>query len=814
MNIKLKYGRKLNIAVGKSRHDTKWKNVDTSWEKLVSKLSETYRTYETVATYASWKKDKQDDVKDIGGFVGGTLKEGRRKNGYVESRCIVSLDLDFAYPEFMEDFKISCDFAMCVYSTHKHKTRNPRLRLLIPLDRDVTSDEYEAIARKIASDYDMDLFDDTTYQPTRLMYWPSTSKDGDFYFDYVDAPLIKADEVLARYPDWRDSSYWPESSRVKETRKSTVDKQGDPLLKEGLIGSFCRTYTIQEAISEFLSDVYTECDIPNRYTFTGGSTAAGLVIYDDKFAYSNHGTDPASGLLCNAFDLVRIHKFKELDKNCKDYVKPSEMPSWKAMMDFVASDSRTRETIGSDAIEKAYAEFSSIINQSAVDGEEVITKDDIDISWTKNLEVNKRGEYESTIDNLVLILKNDTLLHGLGHLNLFNGRKEVIKTLPWKRESAVWSDNDDAALRHYVEKVYSISARGNLADAVSIVFAENAVHPVKRYLDSLEWDGIKRLDTLIIDYIGADDTLTNREITRKTLVAAVSRIFRPGCQFDYMLTLVGAQGIGKSTLFQKLAKDWFQDTLPDIRGKEAYEALDGRWIVEMAELKSLKKSDVETIKAFLTKREDTYRKAYDRNVTVNKRQCIFVGSTNEAVFLNDPTGNRRFWPIEVDASKRKYNIWEQLNAKEIDQVWAEAVAVFKSGEENIMALSKNTYREMQSVQEEHTEDNSYRGVVQAYLEMHIPGDWYSRSIQEQITWVNATEDYRKELSTTSTVARDRVCALEIWCVAFQKDKASFTQTISRQLNTCLDNIKGWTKCTTSRFGGYGTQRGYIRRILK
>ena len=151
------------------------------------------------------------------------------------------------------------------------------------------------------------------------------------FFQYYDAPFLAADSILAEYPDWTDTSYWPESSRMAGIRKRQADKQGDPLAKKGIVGAFCRTYTITQAIAKFLPDVYTQTAKEDRYTYAAGSTAAGLVVYDgDVFAYSNHGTDPAGGQLCNAFDLVRIHKFGHLDDGHED--KPiTQLPSDKAM---------------------------------------------------------------------------------------------------------------------------------------------------------------------------------------------------------------------------------------------------------------------------------------------------------------------------------------------------------------------------------------------------------------------------------------------------------------------------------------------------
>lgn len=789
----------LSISVARTRKDITWKNTTITWSQLVTKLSKTHRTHETVEQYARMKKDEQDQIKDVGGFVGGHLREGRRKNGHVVNRSFVTLDVDFATPDLWEDIELVTDFAMVAYSTHKHKPNKPRYRLIIPLSEPVDPEAYEAIARKLAEQIGMDYFDDTTYQPTRLMYWPSTSKDGEYFYQFIDAPVLEPQRILDLYEDWRDTSYWPESSRASATRKKTAEKQGDPLEKEGLIGAFCRTYTIHDAIETFLSDVYEPCANPDRYTYTGGSTAAGLVIYDDKFAYSNHGTDPISGQLCNAFDLVRIHKFGELDLEAKEDTPVNRLPSWTKMMDLIQADKNVKVTIGSEKLEQAKDEFG--------DDLESLTEDDKD--WLSQLTTNKQGKYEETIDNMLIILKNDPNLKGIGARNLFSDRNEVKRKLPWKRNGEYWTDLDDAGLRHYMERVYELQGRNKLVDALSLVFEENSYHPVKDYLSKLKWDNKPRLETLFVEYLGAEDNDYTRTVTRKTLVAAVSRIFKPGCKFDYMLTLIGNQGIGKSYIIKKLAMDWFSDSITDIKGKEAYEALDGVWIMEMSELAALKKSEREAIKGYISKQEDTYRKAFARNVTVNKRQCIFIGTTNDREFLNDPTGGRRFWIVETDEMKRTKTVWDDLTQDEVDQIWAEAMHYYKKGE-NIMHLEKDITDTAQTIQSRHSQHNSFIGIIEEFIAVKIPANWNDKSIAERRQWIQATEDFRAE-ETQNLIERTRVCAIEIWCEAMGKDVASLTNIMARQINEALDSLSGWTRDKyPRRYGIYGNQRGFYK----
>ncbi|MBP3037964.1 hypothetical protein J9303_00385 [Bacillaceae bacterium Marseille-Q3522] len=339
---KLKYDGSITIAIGRSRKEMNWKNREMLWSELTKRLSMTNYTGETHAEYIKLPKSQQDQIKDIGGFVGGSLKGGRRKTDAVVWRSVLTLDADFIKGDLWSSVEMMLDCACTIYSTHKHTPAKPRLRLVIPLSRSVTPDEYQAVSRRIAADLGIDFFDDTTYQPHRLMYWPSTSRDGEYIFKMQDAPWLNPDEVLARYEDWKDSSYWPESTRLQQAHKRAAEKQGDPYEKPGLVGVFCRAYSIPEAIETFLEDIYEPAG-ENRYTYLAGSTTGGLILYEnDKFAYSHHGTDPVGGKLVNAFDLVRIHKFGAQDEG-KEEKNITKLPSYKKMIHFAEQDTNVQE---------------------------------------------------------------------------------------------------------------------------------------------------------------------------------------------------------------------------------------------------------------------------------------------------------------------------------------------------------------------------------------------------------------------------------------------------------------------------------------
>ena len=795
--LKIKYDGQVAIATANNRTSKHWKNKSIMYSALVEKLSQTTRTPETYAEYKKMSKTDRDRIKDVGGFVGGSLKEGRRKAENVQNRTLLTLDLDYVDGDIWSSIELLYDFSVCMYSTHTHAPDNQRLRLVIPLARPALPDEYQAIARMIANDIGIDQFDDTTYEPCRLMYWPSTSSDGEYVFKVQDLEWLNPDEVLSRYAfGWQDVSYWPESSRARAKLNSAIKKQEDPLTKKGIIGAFCRTYSISEAIDTFLKDIYVPGADETRYTFSEGSTSGGVVVYDDKFSYSHHGTDPASCILCNAFDLVRIHKFGELDDEAKEDTPANRMPSFSKMSEFASSDKNVLVTIGQEKMMSAQEEFES------VDDEEY------DTEWLSELEYTEQGKLRSTISNFSLIIENEPLLKDRIAYNEFSNRANVIGQLPWRAKGNLqdWTDTDDSGLREFIEKHYGISSNAKCADALALSFEKHRFHPIKDYLNSLEWDGEKRVDTLIIDYLGAEDSRYVRTVTRKVLVAAVARVFNPGCKFDNMLILSGKQGVGKSTIIKKLGKDWYSDSLSTVSGKDAYEQLQGVWILEMAEMMATKKADIEATKHFLSKQEDIYRVAYGRRTSRFPRQCIFIGTSNEHEFLRDKTGNRRFWPVDIYEHEPKLDVFKDLD-NELDQIWAEAVQLFKNKEP--LYLSAEEEQEAKKQQDDHSEESAKAGLIEEYLNKPITENWYQLSINDRRLYIQGG-DFGEE--PKGKIKRTKTCVMEIWCELFNGDPKQLTPLNSREINEILKGLKGWKQYDGRlRFGKiYGVQRAFVR----
>jgi predicted P-loop ATPase len=183
--------------------------------------------------------------------------------------------------------------------------------------------------------------------------------------------------------------------------------------------------------------------------------------------------------------------------------------------------------------------------------------------------------------------------------------------------------------------------------AVDLHSRDFSFHRLRDWLNNLKWDGKPRLDTWLIYYLGAGDTPYHRAIGRMFLIAMVARIFEPGCKADYVLILEGPQGELKSAVCQILGGDYFSDSMPDIHSKDASQHVRGKWLIELPELSALSRGDVEAWKAFITRTVEQYREPYGRKEDVEPRQCAFMGTTNKEKYLQDETGNRRFWPAHI-----------------------------------------------------------------------------------------------------------------------------------------------------------------------
>jgi len=792
------HDRPITISSAGSRRATRWPAQTLYWSELVEKLKTPVRGIESLAEYLRLPKARQDDLKDVGGFVAGVLAKERRKANAVLGRDVVTLDLDNIPPQGAEDALrrvegLGCAYA--VYSTRKHEPVKPRLRVLIPLSRTATADEYEPLARKLAAIIGIDLCDPSTFEASRLMYWPSCCKDSQYVYKYNDKPFVDVDGVLAMYSNWRNVSEWPQVPGTQQAHVKLAAKQGNPTDKTGIVGAFCRVYDIFRAMDVFLPGAYVPCDhMPGRYTFIGGSTTGGAVIYDDgAFIFSHHATDPAGGRLVNSFDLVRLHKFGEQDDDAAPNTPTNRLPSFTAMCELAASDAAVATLLNQERYEQATAEFTQEQEDTA--------------NWISKLAVSSTtGTPAKTTDNILIILENDPLLKGKLAFDEFANRGLALGSLPWdsRKERRQWTDIDDAGLRHYIERTYGITGKERIYDASALCAHKHTINDVRDYLTGLEWDGVRRLDSMLIDYLGAADTVYTRAVARKAFTAAVARAMAPGAKYDYMPILAGPQGIGKSTLLRLMGKRWYSDSLATFEGKDAAEMVQGTWINELGELNGLSRSETNAVKNFLSRTEDIYREPYGRRTGTYPRRCVFFGTTNDAEFLKDKTGNRRFWPVDVGLRAPTKSVFRDL-PDDVDQLWAEAFLNWQMGEP--LYLTGTAEEESKVQQEVHQETNIKEGLIREFVERPVPLGWERKSIGERRLYWSA--EFGR--GNVDTEPRTRICAVEVWCECLGGDVKYMKRLDAIDINGVLSDIPGWDKYR-GRFGPYGPQKGFMKRL--
>lgn len=454
-------------------------------------------------------------------------------------------------------------------------------------------------------------------------------------------------------------------------------------------------------------------------------------------------------------------------------------------------------------------------------------------SWTDLLDISSKKVIAGTLHNVELIVKNDARLAGLAQINEFT-QETVQRVTPGtkrdKRKNAkvdarqltgrvwevrdtlngeIWSQARDYAVRSIIEAPKAQGGYGikvtdrDLKGAIVLAAWENCFHPVREYLNGLTWDGTARIETLFIDYLGCEDTKYIREVARLMLIAAVARVFEPGCKWDYAIILEGLQGAGKSTFIRTLGRRWFSELEGDFHdAKEMVEKIQGSWIVEMPELSGFSRSDVQSIKSFITRQTDKVRLAYEARATEFPRQNILIGSTNDKEYLRDPTGGRRFLPVECHVD----NIDNGKLRSEVDMLWAEARVAYEAmrvalpiadGDLPLYIADLGAAEEAARLQESRrveSADDAVAGQIIAWLSAPL----VSGSLDDDTDVGNPR--YRKE-----------TCLIEMWVECLQNDRKSYNQMTAQMLGRAMRLVPGWKlSAGKTRFKAFGQQRFYVR----
>ena len=734
----------LRISCFTSRKDTVARPVTMTWKQLVGNLTNTRRTAETMKEWDAMTRDRRGAVKDVGGFTGGIFADGHRGNKTTVSRTCVTLDLDngsYDPDVIIKAIGKRLNCAVCGYSTHSHRTGAPKIRLVIPLLKEMDGLDYENMTQQLVKDCGLtDYADPTTHQRARLFYWPSASKDAPVWHRAIDgAPLLWDGAIPASA-----KTHTNHINHISNTTP-TAPADNDPRRREGIVGRFCTEFfPIGKAIERFLGNIYTPC-ANGRYAYRDAHSEGGLVILDGGlYAYSHHAnTDPAGRAArpFNAWDLVQLHVFGD----APDAFRRMTVLARKALagnLPGAAGEEHAKAGIGNG---------TSAVSEAGDSDSRTLVEDAERARIRSLLDCKKGGYPVSSGKNARIVMTCDPKLsRGLAY-NLFEGCTEATPALPWfslthpgKTEPQRWSDMDFSQLMLYVSDHYDMQGRDAMSDAASDIAVKNPRHPVRTYLDSLRWDGTPRLDTAIIRILGAADTDAAREMTRLFFLGAVGRVMKPGVKFDYMTILKGPQGCYKSTFCSTLFSPWFSDSLDITDDKDTRQHLTGAWGLEIGELAGMRRASVEQIKRFITQTEDRYRPPYARNMEVHPRQCVFIGTTNSDHFLIDDE-NRRFCVITIEPTLRQYgNPLEQLRAEK-DQLWAEAYHLWQTGwKDRPLILSRKT-AEVQALENQCANINRIdplREAVYDYITRRIPKNWDDYSPSERRNFYRCADSGR------------------------------------------------------------------------
>lgn len=858
--------RKYKLTIFKDRFKTTGVLTEKTFEEIFFAFRDKVRrTRDKYREYMNADRETKNRIKDVGGFIGGETEGNRRTTGIRIMRQILTLDIDTKLPNILDYLKRNVYFLCIVHSTHSHSPNENRFRLIAPLSREVNADEYEAVGRRVAyqienSKYEtlQGLFDETTFQANRLMFFPSVSADGEYICELLnlnvfddEQPIIDVDKILDDYLDYKDVYEWfkPQKTDSYQIGKNALcNKQ--PLKAKGLVGAFNRTYTVSQAIEKFLPQVYRK-EKNGRYTYLKGeSYGGGVLLNNDTIFYSHHGTDPANTYYRSAFDLVRIHRFGSYDTDFTPERLLTETvweksDSFQKMIEFCRS---LPEVVANSEANIALSqrleqEAQAIAANYPTEPTSTETPQDGDATTNGSSEEEEKEEdkwwivkldgVKNPALKLSIIFEHDKILKGLFYYDTFRDNICFLRQPYWRKEfvpGTAIDDRDMSHIRHYLKKVYDVSGKDVVDDAIVVEADKIQINKVKDFFESLVWDGKPRLETFFHDFFKVPLNPFTRVAFKHWLVGAVSRVYKAGAPMDLVLVIKGNQGIGKSLFLKRLATfdfskpedHLYSDTKIDFnKAKDSYEQLEGIWIYEWKELAGMNMSEQESIKAFVDKTEDKFRRSYGRRITEIKRRVAFAGTTNDKTPLRDRTGNRRFLVLESQLERHECYIKDMsLFSQEYrDQLIAEAIHLYKNGFD-IFAWSREELDWWEKSNEANLAENDFQGAISNYLNMRRPRSWYSMSIMEMLNYMN-TYDFEKDRSTSqlydnaALVPVERVCVLELWKIALQQRDPTINRYHRELILQAIENL-GWEidRTRQSRFGPFGHQQPITRKRQK
>lgn len=406
-----------------------------------------------------------------------------------------------------------------------------------------------------------------------------------------------------------------------------------------------------------------------------------------------------------------------------------------------------------------------------------IEKSQLDISRatiSDSLEAGKTGLPCKTIDNFLIIMLADPMYSGV-HYNVMNMRPEIHNTTTGIISE--WTDTDSAESERYIQTAYKLSQSDMHSKALRILFRRREYNPLRNLIESFEWDGFPRVESCLSEVLKVEDSPYAREVSRLIFAGGINRLYEPGCKFDAIPILIGAQGCGKTSFVEMLAlnSNYYGFTGNLSGDQKAIEALSGLWFVEIAELAGFRTADIESLKAFTTARFDRYRLPFDRNVSTLPRRCCFIGTTNSTSFLTDVSGNRRFFPVTVHSDG--YDILKNRDIIQtyITQCWAEARERYKTGCNMDPVPDAELIEEYRIHQAQATVEDWRIGIVEDYVK-HIPAGRpvCTKEIFQRALYPDSTREQSKRDSIEIGQIMDSLSCLQ------KLDRRTYTQSYGQQ----------------------------------
>lgn len=859
---------KISIAAPGVRNSHSVKERELSWEDLKNLLGSVKRDAGvTMSQYLGMTREEQTELKaSAGAITGGVYVGGKRKENNLKSRDLILLDFDrITDPSIMDlikEGKLPGDWPWLAFAhtTRKHQPHEPKVRIIVPLSRPVLPAEFRPLVRHVARVIDgspsIHSMDEASEKWNQLMFLPTCASDAEFVAREIKGAVLDPDKILAmtRETDTdrgHDRTAYligevPQRTRVSRAPgapRAASSGSDDPRARPGVSGAFCRAYDVESAITKFIPEIYVPGE-GGRWTFTGGSNANGLAILGDH-AYSHHESDPYHGRAMSAFDVVRLHKFGEMDGEADaDGTPYPQLPSFRAMAELALGDELVRREMREADFRAEKPRHKAMTDRpdDAVARELEEMMDDIDIDkaimaeiaghaateedFTAYLEPRVvKGDltgYMPTAYNATVILSNDKRTRGAIALDEFTGMIRIaqdidlgIRDVPVIRtrpNGAEWTDEAEAAISTWLAAPIEAGGYGmtltqrDLIHAITNSAAKNAYHPIKRMIEAETWDGTPRLADFLSTHLRVAPNAYHREVSRLMFTAAVARLYEPGLKFDFIPVIEGTvQGGRKSTFVEVISLGYFGEikskaVLND--EKKLIEQTQEAWFVEIPELAAVCGNDNNILKAVISSKTDRARAAYGRNAESRLRQMIFVGTTNNRKYLTDPTGGRRFWPIVTQTSDRDPIDIDAVRG-DLKQLYAEALVEYRKMREAqprhdlplyLTGTAAETARALQGAAQVESIDDSLTGMVQEILETPIS----TRNGRERLIEIGG-QSYRS-----------RFCLKQIHDELFKDGSQAYDRRSSTLLSEAIGKVPYVISSgKVAMFEGFGKQREYV-----